>query len=317
LVGDRLLFLATTLAHGRELWALDLKPKLVVEQPAGTALATGATVSWGTGLVGQRTTKTFIIRNTGDAPLRNLSLTLDPPAGTGFAVESSDLGTTLDPGTSATVVLAFQPSTGGPLAATLRLLSNDPTQGSFSVNLQGTGNTTPTFAGFAAATAWQTPASITSRKLLTKAADVDGDTLTVSAAGPASSNSGTAVLQASAILYTPPNNFSGTDTFPVTISDSRGGSVTGTVTVTVGAPPNSSGGSGSMTLNPPQLSPQPGGSLDVSFRGIPGRAYQIQRSTDLTIWTTVAAVTASATGTITWTDPAPPQPDAYYRLALP
>jgi hypothetical protein len=190
---------------------------------------------------------------------------------------------------------------------------NGTTTSTYTVTVN---NFAPAFADYACGTPFQTAAAISRAKLLAKASDANGDTLTITAVGPASSHGGRVTLQTSAISYTPPNGFSGIDDFPVTIADSRGGSVTGTVTVTVGPAPDT-GGPGSMTLNPPQLTAQPDGSLAVSFRGIPGRTYQIQRSTDLATWTVVATVSASGTGAITWTDPAPPQPNAYYRLALP
>ena len=50
----------------------------------------------------------------------------------------------------------------------------------------------------------QTAASLSLGKLLAKAADADGDARSVTAAGPASAQGGTAVLQGGSILYTPP-----------------------------------------------------------------------------------------------------------------
>lgn len=179
-----------------------------------------------------------------------------------------------------------------------------------------TTNVAPLFAGYTLATAWQTPALVSSRKLLGKASDPDGDALVVSAAGPASARGGTAVLGAAGILYTPPAGFSGSDTFPVTVSDGRGGNVSGTVTVEVGPRPDG-GGAGSMETNPPQVTDLGGGKLGLKFQGIPGRVYQIQRSTDMEAWVVIASVTAGPTGAIAFTDESPPQPSAYYRLAIP
>ena len=70
--------------------------------------------------------------------------------------------------------------------------------------------------------------------------------------------------------------------------------------------------------SPWQLSQeQSGGGIALKFHGIPGRSYQIQRSTDMSVWATIATVTAGATGAITFTDDNPPRPNAFYRLALP
>jgi hypothetical protein len=171
-------------------------------------------------------------------------------------------------------------------------------------------NHAPTFTGYTVATPYETAAGVSFGKILLIASDSDGDTLTVTAAGPASAQGGTAVLLAGSVLYTPANGFSGIDTFAVTISDGRGGSVSGTVTVNV---------AGNMGVGPnaPVITLQPGGSVDVAFRGIPGRSYEVQRSTDLTNWTVLATVTAGATGAVTFTDPSPPPSAGFYRMRQP
>ena len=179
-----------------------------------------------------------------------------------------------------------------------------------------TTNRPPTFSGYAFSTPYQTAASVSLRKLLAKGADPDGDLLTVTAAGPASNMGGTVALQPTAILYTPPASFSGIDTFALTLSDGRGGTVNGTVTVTVGPAP-AGGGAGAPPTNPPILTMLPGGHVGIRFQGIPGRSYQIQRSTDMVVWQTIATVTAGPTGEVSFTDESPPQPSAFYQLALP
>jgi len=121
----------------------------------------------------------------------------------------------------------------------------------------------------------------------------------------------TAVLQSGSILYTPPAAFSGSDTFSLTITDALGATVSGTVTVTVGRPDPNSGGQG---LNTPQLTMLPGGHVGIAFQGIPGRQYQIQRSTNLSTWTTIATVTAAGNGAVEFTDEDPPDPSGFYRL---
>jgi hypothetical protein len=179
----------------------------------------------------------------------------------------------------------------------------------------GPGGLPPVFAGYAIATPWQTAATVSSRKLLARASDPDGGPLSVTAAGPASAAGGSAVLQADGILYTPPAGFSGADSFAVTIGDSEGSSVTGTVTVTVGEPP--SPGGVPPILNPPRVTILPGGEAEVRFHGIPGRSYRLQRSTDMIAWRTIFVVTAGENGIITFNDENAPRPSAYYRLATP
>ena len=62
----------------------------------------------------------------------------------------------------------------------------------------------------------------------------ESQTLTVSVAGT-SAQGGTLSTNGTTVTYTPPSNFSGTDTFSYTVTDSGGLTDTATVTVTVGA----------------------------------------------------------------------------------
>ncbi|MBB06378.1 MAG: hypothetical protein CML03_12855 [Pseudooceanicola sp.] len=62
--------------------------------------------------------------------------------------------------------------------------------------------------------------------------DVDGDTLSISAVGTPAN--GTAEVVDGKIVYTPNDDFNGTDTFTYTVSDGAGGSDTASVTVNVG-----------------------------------------------------------------------------------
>lgn len=66
-------------------------------------------------------------------------------------------------------------------------------------------------------------------------------------------------------------------------SNALGTTVTGNVTVTVGSNPNG-GGQGTNSPLPTLL---PVGDIGISFQGIQGRSYQIQRSTNLSSWTTL------------------------------
>lgn len=171
-------------------------------------------------------------------------------------------------------------------------------------------NDAPTFAGYSISTPYQKTSSISFSKLTNKAADVEGDALSVTTAGPASAQGGSAVLQASSILYTPPTGFAGADTFPVTITDARGASVSGTVAVNVQV--NTGIGTNAVALT--ALS---GGRIGVGFQGIPGRPYEIQRSSNLSDWTAIATVTAAANGAVIFIDESPPSGSRFYRLRKP
>ena len=286
-------------------------PQLTVEQPLGYVIPDGGVRDFGVTAMGSPVALEFTLRNTGGAPLVIEGVAVGSTHSGDFAAGSPG-ATTIEPGSSTTMTVTFAPGVAGSRSASLTLSTNmaDP---EFTLNLTGIGNTFPNFSGYSVATAYQTAASIPLSKLLAKAADADGDALSVTAAGPASALGGTAVLQSGSILYTPPPTFSGTDTFSVTISDIHGATVNGTVTVTVGANPNS-GGQGT---NTPQLTLLPGGHVGIAFQGIPGRSYQVQRSTDLTNWSTIATVTAAANGAVTFTDESPPPGSGFYRLRKP
>jgi hypothetical protein len=86
-----------------------------------------------------------------------------------------------------------------------------------------------------------------------------------------------------------------------------------TITVTVTEDPlfTSSG-------NAPRITDL-GATKRIAFNGIPGRTYAIQRSTTMEAdsWVQIAAVTAAANSSVTFDDPNPPQPSAFYRIAFP
>ena len=67
------------------------------------------------------------------------------------------------------------------------------------------------------------------------------------------------------------------------------------------------------TIDPLSLDPLTG-SVSAAFRGIPGRDYRIQASTNLQDWSTIRIVTADQTGAFGFTDTdAPDFPRRFYR----
>jgi uncharacterized delta-60 repeat protein len=284
-------------------------PDIALEAPTGTNVTTGnGTHAFGIITSGQTQDITCTLRNTGGTELTGITPSILGTGASSFSLPTPPPAT-LAAGGSATFTVRFS-ATSGAKTATLSIASDDPDENPFTLSLTGTGNTAPTFAGYSVATPWQTAASISLGKLLSKASDADGDTLTVTAAGPTSAQGGTAVLQSGSILYTPPANFSGSDTFSVTLADPYGATVSGTVTVGV-APNPTSGGVG---VNPPQITMLGNGDASVGSQGIPGRTYMIQRSTDLNYWTTIGTTVAASNGVVTFIDENPPPGSAFYRL---
>src|SRR5205085_798176 len=75
-----------------------------------------------------------------------------------------------------------------------------------------------------------------SSDLLANDRDPDGGTLSI--ASLTNATHGTVAIQSGKVLYTPTTGYLGADSFTYTLSDGQGGTSVGTVSVTVGAPPN-------------------------------------------------------------------------------
>ncbi len=92
-------------------------------------------------------------------------------------------------------------------------------------------NDAPTANSDSAATLENTPVNII---VTNNDTDVDGDSLTVS--GVTDVGGGTAQIESGVIRFTPNKDFRGTGSFRYTLSDGKGGTAVGSVTVTVNAP---------------------------------------------------------------------------------
>lgn len=279
------------------------QPRLGVEL-AGTPLAPAAGVDFHAPLIGQSSALVFTLRNTGLADLTGLAATI---AGD-YWVTGTPPGT-VAPGASATFTVTFTPTVPGTRSAVLHLASNDPAANPFALNLTGKGNHAPTFAGYAATTTANRPLTLHSAKITARASDPDGDSVTLTQAFGPGSQGGTVALAAGRLTYTPPAGFTGGETVEVELRDANGATVRGLVALTVIAEPV---GTGALGRNLTDFTLR-GGRAEMIFRGIPGRVYTIQRSTDLSAWVDLGNVTAGADGKIPFTDPAPPAPQGFYR----
>ena len=116
-------------------------PQITVEQPAGSGLASGAIVLFGSSNIGATgNTLTFTVRNTGTGTLSGLGVSVNGVAQADYTVSASSLPASLETGGSATFAVTFRPWQGGARLATIHIASNDPLQNPFDVNLSGTGN---------------------------------------------------------------------------------------------------------------------------------------------------------------------------------
>jgi hypothetical protein len=173
-------------------------------------------------------------------------------------------------------------------------------------------NVLPTFSGYSGTTGVDQPLVIAESAILANTADANGDTVTVSAAATTSTEGGGISRSGGNLTYTPATGFTGSDTFTVTFSDGIG-TINGVITVNViGSDPLFT----DPTLNA-VLSDQSGGVKRLSFTGIPGRVYGIQRSSNLGGWIQIDTVTAPPGGAVTFDDPSPLPDKGFYRIIFP
>lgn len=104
---------------------------------------TGGTVDFGNVQVSKYLNKVITVKNTGAAPLTLVKPTAaQMPAA--FTIVSNFLTTSLAAGASATITLRYTPTAVGAVGGMLNLISNDADEGTFAINLSGTGTPGPT-----------------------------------------------------------------------------------------------------------------------------------------------------------------------------
>lgn len=275
-----------------------LPQEIAVEQPAGNELTDGlGVVSFGSAPA----TRTFTVRNRGDAELSGIAVTRDGPDAADFAVDTALMATTLAKGAETTFAVTFTPGGAGQRNATLHIASNDADENPFDIALTGN-NTAPVAADPTYTRAPGLSLKIPLADLLSQCSDADADSLRVEGVG-ISAQGVRPDLTASHILYLPANDAD--DSFLYTINDGHGGTDSGTITVSVVVP-------GGLV----EEIAATGGAVTVRFAGIPGYRYDIERAEDagFTVNLQVLETRVAPRGPFTYTDPSPPQPMAFYRL---
>jgi hypothetical protein len=170
-------------------------------------------------------------------------------------------------------------------------------------------NSLPVFAGYSFVARKNTSAELQYSAFLGKASDADTDALIVTGAAAASAANGTITAGASSLTYTPPADFTGADSFTITLSDGRGGIVNGLVQVTV----TSLGGDPKIDA---KIAARADGKVEALFAGTPGDDYVIERTTNLTnpaAWQVISSGKVGDDGLIPMIDSAPPSVKAFYR----
>jgi fibronectin-binding autotransporter adhesin len=153
------------------------------------------------------------------------------------------------------------------------------------------------------------PLTFNVSKLLANDSDLYGYyPLSVVSVNPTISTLGSVALSGSSVTYTPPAWYFGMDNFSYTISNTHGGTATALIEVFVsdGIPPVS------VRVSIAETAPHV---FTINFAGVPGQKYDIQRSTDMVNWTTLATRTATLQNRVVqYVDTDPPSP-AFYRVA--
>jgi hypothetical protein len=194
--------------------------------------------------------------------------------------------------------------------------TNDLAGGAFSIATNGnnvtlvfTPNHSPVALPLFLNRVWGTVMRIPISMLLTNfTTDPDNDPTALIGLGVSTNNS-PITTNSAFIFFTPTNNVS--ESFTYQVSDVRnyrpGDTVrmaTGWITITV---TNAVSSAVSVTTS--------GGAVSIHFAGVPGYAYDVERTTNLGgSWTVVLTTNAPAHGLWFFTDSNPPQPSAFYRL---
>lgn len=156
-----------------------------------------------------------------------------------------------------------------------------------------------------------TPAAAPAVKLLANDSDPDGDALSVTGTSATSTNGASVTLGGGQITYTPAGSFTGEDRFTYTLSDGRGGTALGTVTVTVTS-------TNAPSQNLSSVTPTANGKL-VRFYGVPGQNY-IVRSADAVDgpWSNLSPpIPAASNGLVEYEDTTQPVPPGrFYRTIV-
>jgi hypothetical protein len=113
-----------------------------LEQSDGTVLASGAAVDFGSGAAGVGSEHSFTIRNTGNADLTGVTVTIDGAQAAEFELTVGPAAT-VPPGGRTTFTVTFTPAAEGPRTAALHIAGNAGLGLGFDLTLNGEGLITP------------------------------------------------------------------------------------------------------------------------------------------------------------------------------
>lgn len=117
---------------------LAMGSELDVEAPSSVALADGSSRSFGSHSLQLGTVQTFTLKNTGNASLTNMAVTVDGTHAADFTVTQPQAAQ-VAAGSSTTIQVVFNPSAVGARTAVLHIASNDGDENPYDITLTGTG----------------------------------------------------------------------------------------------------------------------------------------------------------------------------------
>jgi hypothetical protein len=174
-------------------------------------------------------------------------------------------------------------------------------------------NRPPMPGNYSTVTGQAIPISTPTNNLLAAASDPDGDAFNLLTVNSPSANGGSVVLSNSVVWFAPTPAFVGTDQWSYLLTDVRGASATGIVSVRIVS-------SNAIILNSVSQTTKSDGSFSASFEGVPGLQYTVDRATNVEgPWEVgYTGITADANGAFEFNDPnLPPQPIRFYRTRYP
>lgn len=172
------------------------------------------------------------------------------------------------------------------------------------------GNLPPVSAGFGATTPQGQLLAIPLASLMEPVSDPEGGWVRLVSVDAASTNGAPLFSNATQVVYSPLPDFTGADRFRYRVADSFGAEslIDAQIAVLpVGVMANK--------LDTPLAN---GGSLSLGFVGLPGRTYQVLRSSFPNgPWQLIGSLLVQPDGTGQFTDSDPPKGSGFYRLVLP
>ncbi len=150
--------------------------------------------------------------------------------------------------------------------------------------------------------------------LLTNSTDPEGANIALSQVDALSASGYPVRVEGRWLIYSPPSDFSGTDSFSFSVTNEFGGRGENMATLIVKVETNGD----EQTVNIVNIVSVGGGEMAVRFAGIPGRIYNVQATETLapTAWTNIGTTQIGTLGYAIFVDSNAP-PSRFYRTTRP